>query len=654
MELTMKKLLLLAIILFSSIANAVTLAPSPNIVTTNMYEVSKQGNDSNPCTPSRPCLTLAGATAKVTKPNSIIYVRNGTYDETVKSNVAVGVTVWCQDPNKTTIRPVAPFPTGIEDHIFTLFSNVDGVFGNQAIMNCDLTGNSRYGRGAISIKGRSNVSVLYNKIRDFEDHGVDFHGVYDDPLVTAVPNKWATGNKFNYNECINSATFSGYGRGCLQVGGQDGMEIIGNFCRQQGRGGANTNGWCIKYLDGGGFSRGKILYNDFLRDEINGDSFKFDMEFLHITNNTEVAYNRFGGALDVNSVYSTDGGSVALDYHDNIVGPDAFISTCKSGTLHCLTSGLILEFSSDGVMIRNNTFKNMTRPLIFEGHNGGVIFKNISFINNVAYNICSGVTANMGGGVNEMYNLKFIGNTLTSASNTLCDTNIGLFIPTPAGGTRNVMIVNNIIKDFNSTTSAPIFVAGGRIDELLIDSNLFFNNGFSNNTWLNNVVSTNTIELNTVKSDPLFNNGSGLPVTAGSFVVGKKYTILTFGTTNFSAIGGGAASVIVKAPSIQKNRQYQIVAVGTTDFTAIGASANTTGTVFTATASGLGTGTAIEQYRTFTATGVGSGTGTAVADDFTLDAASPARTTGRLHMNVIDRSGRRRFNATTSIGAYDY
>lgn len=44
-------------------------------------------------------------------------------------------------------------------------------------------------------------------------------------------------------------------------------------------------------------------------------------------------------------------------------------------------------------------------------------------------------------------------------------------------------------------------------------------------------------------------------------------------------------------------RKYKIVTVGTTSFTSIGASSNTIGVVFTATGVGSGTGTALESYR---------------------------------------------------------
>jgi hypothetical protein len=68
----------------------------------------------------------------------------------------------------------------------------------------------------------------------------------------------------------------------------------------------------------------------------------------------------------------------------------------------------------------------------------------------------------------------------------------------------------------------------------------------------------NTVLINSA-SEPTISDDA--EITAGSFVVGKTYTIKS---------------------------------VGTTDFTAIGASSNTVGVVFTATGVGSGTGTASE------------------------------------------------------------
>jgi len=124
-------------------------------------------------------------------------------------------------------------------------------------------------------------------------------------------------------------------------------------------------------------------------------------------------------------------------------------------------------------------------------------------------------------------------------------------------------------------------------------------------------------------------------VTAGNFVVGATYTILTVGTTNFVAIGASsdtvgvvftatgvgsgtgtattpspnrylktdgtntsfdqfnlASTTTVTAGSFVIGTTYTILTVGTTSFTSIGAASNTVGVVFTATGAGSGTGTA--------------------------------------------------------------
>ena len=77
---------------------------------------------------------------------------------------------------------------------------------------------------------------------------------------------------------------------------------------------------------------------------------------------------------------------------------------------------------------------------------------------------------------------------------------------------------------------------------------------------------------------------SVLSVNAGSFVVGTSYTITSLGTDTLTTVTAGAFVI---------GTVYTILTAGTTDFVAEqSATANTVGTVFTATATGTGTGTA--------------------------------------------------------------
>lgn len=103
-------------------------------------------------------------------------------------------------------------------------------------------------------------------------------------------------------------------------------------------------------------------------------------------------------------------------------------------------------------------------------------------------------------------------------------------------------------------------------------------------------------------------------VTAGSFVTGAEYKIRSVGTTDFTLIGAssntpgvqffatgagtgtGTATYLqgetVTAGSFVVGQTYTILTLGTTSWTAIGATANTVGVTFTATGVGTGTGTA--------------------------------------------------------------
>ena len=104
-------------------------------------------------------------------------------------------------------------------------------------------------------------------------------------------------------------------------------------------------------------------------------------------------------------------------------------------------------------------------------------------------------------------------------------------------------------------------------------------------------------------------NQGDLSSTAGNFVAGVTYTIVSTGTTDFTLIGAanstpgtvfeatgigagtGTATSTTVAGDFNIGVTYIIVSTGTTDFTLIGAADSNPGTVFVATGIGIGTGT---------------------------------------------------------------
>lgn len=117
------------------------------------------------------------------------------------------------------------------------------------------------------------------------------------------------------------------------------------------------------------------------------------------------------------------------------------------------------------------------------------------------------------------------------------------------------------------------------------------------------------------------------PVTdVSALIIGQQYKITTVGTTDFTLLGASANTVgtiftatstgLTNAGSFVIGDSYKIVTVGNTDFVAIGASSNTIGVTFTATGIGSGNGTALQ------------GTGTVTAQTYTTVTVSASHVTG--------------------------
>jgi len=129
-------------------------------------------------------------------------------------------------------------------------------------------------------------------------------------------------------------------------------------------------------------------------------------------------------------------------------------------------------------------------------------------------------------------------------------------------------------------------------------------------TTLNLSVSLDVVDLTTTTTTavPLgtYTNGTTpvdiVPAPAAS-TIRKVNGLSIYGRDTVSKIiriyvvDATATTGLITAGAFLVGNDYQIVSVGTTDFTLIGASANTVGVIFTATGVGTGTGTAATCYQ---------------------------------------------------------
>ncbi len=320
------------------------------------YYISPTGNDATGTgTITNPWKTLFKATSTVTAAGNIIHILPGTYTETQTSNLRAGVSLEGEGVATTIILGNM---TGQWSNLLSLDSP-QNTNGNQSISGFTINGqyvsesNFRTWIG-IWISGRSNVNVHDMRIINFYYAGAIYDG-FDATSPMSDPGVSATGNKFNNNDVDNCATiYNGSGSGCLNIGGQTGMEILNNSIVNVSR--ANfKNGWPIKYWDNG-YLKGCKINNNILKKSPyvatywgeNGD-WDFAIELFNISG-LEIGYNQIQGAVDLN--YNHTGNyAYSVWAHHNILDHVTPNYTHPE-------SGFILEFATVNGIFENNIINN--------------------------------------------------------------------------------------------------------------------------------------------------------------------------------------------------------------------------------------------------------------------------------------------------------
>lgn len=436
-----------------------------NALFANHYYISPNGSDKGSGSSGSPWQSLYMATASATKPGDVIHVQPGTYIESTRCTLAPGVSIEGEGEN-CIIQS-----TLVEQFLAILIlTSPEGTDGNQHISGIKLSGNNRATSWGIEIRGRSNVSISNCVITDFEETGVFFGGRNDNE--NAPPKIFATGNIFHHNKLTNCAKFDGFGRGCLTIGGQEGMLIYDNTITQTGRP-YGTNGWPIKGGNDGFLKGCKIYNNKIIKQAFDGISWDFAIELFDVSG-LEIYGNIIVGAIDLNR-QSKDKYAYSVYVHDNIIGPE---------TLHNLMeNGVILEFSTEDAIIAHNEFRNIGTAVFFTCRAGSSV-TNVYIKNNTCTNIGvtngnhKGFAINVLGYPDEGYYLEnlvidsnqFIGNSKERPYYGIAITN--------AAKVKSVFIRNNTLQNFSAAcvTANPAWVA----DTILVDNNILIANGYAN------------------------------------------------------------------------------------------------------------------------------------------------------------------------------
>lgn len=172
--------------------------------------------------------------------------------------------------------------------------------------------------------------------------------------------------------------------------------------------------------------------------------------------------------------------------------------------------------------------------------------------------------------------------------------------------TGNITTILPAVSGYVIGANAPILVTDTLLGALgKVQGQIDSKSAITGNEIITNVQSVNGLKVS-----------SGVIDTVGYLTLSQPYTIQTLGSTTNTQWNTIAGTTNVTAGSFVPGRTYVIVSPGSTDFTLIGAANNTIGTSFIATGVGSGTGTALQTYligSTFTCADIGTSLGNGTA-----------------------------------------
>ena len=246
-----------------------------------------------------------------------------------------------------------------------------------------------------------------------------------------------------------------------------------------------------------------------------------------------------------------------------------------------------------------------------------------------------------------------------------------------------ITIYNSTVIGNTTAAGTGIAIAAG--DKIMVwsDGTNFYDVQASNLTGILSIAKGGTGQTTANAAFNALAPAQTSTVSAGSFIVGATYTILTVGTTDFTLIGSVSNTVgvsfvatgvgsgtgtattplpgrylktdgantswdqfhlasvnTVTAGSFVIGTTYTILTVGTTSFTSIGAASNTIGIVFTATGVGTGTGTAFtaDYVGLLPVTSGGTGVTTSTGSGNLVLSTSPTLDTPTLNTPTLNFS----------------
>jgi len=499
----MKKILIILFLFLSILVSGTT-----------YYIDSDDGHDdTGDGSSGNPWKTLAYACTIVSSPD-IIHVNAGIYNETARANLAVGVSI-IGEGDGSYLRYVYA-PSSSNDAAILLNSSAPTpTNGNQSISYIKIDGNAYTATRAICVNYRNNVLIHHVTFTGFNYSGITFDSS-NDSYPNPPTSTYATGNKVyncTFTDCTNRANESGQ----IRIEGQDNLLVYSNTLTAIGR----TLGLNGNNITSNWNTRLKFYSNNFYRNPDEGSNWNFFFEYWHAEGEDEIYNNTFngGGVIDIVNV-EKGAYSWGIKIHDN----DFLINSQIPKGYRTIQA---IDFEERGkyesIYVYNNYIKNYPNGifLLATMNEEDVYIDDIYIYCNIMENVgysnytyCYGIFVNGEQTTYDGYvdNINIWNNTILSGSGK---SNVGIRWQV-YGAVTNVSIRNNIIRGFNNYPIQFTYqLAGGTVDILSVENNLYYLNGTDAGYYVGATI-TNKTEQNNNVGNPYFLSSTNFHLTASS------------------------------------------------------------------------------------------------------------------------------------------
>lgn len=484
------------------------------------YYVDVSGNNSNNGSIGSPWQTLTNACSKVTTPGDIIHLNAGTFNESSRSNLSVGVSIEGAGTDATIINMKYAAASSADAAI--LLNSSSATSGNQSISNLTLNGSNLTATRAICINYRNNVSVHHIKVINFYASAAFFRGSNQNWDVEPTP--YGSGNSLYNCTVSNCGTRSSSESASIRINGQKGFLLHDNTLTQTSRA-SGQNGNII----GGEWNKDlKIHDNIFTKSDDEGGQWNFFFELWHWQGGGEIYANTFNGAatMDIVDVVKSTSEYGLKIYNNKYLVANTVPFTAHQVYSICVEGRSHLEY----MYINDNYFKNVPNAVEYnltvnagEGYSSFNV-NHIYIHNNVLENVgmtdlsnyplwieASGSNSNMTLDYFYIYN-----NSIQSVNNSnKALTGIQWDVE---GKFSNLFIQNNIISNcrnyamtFNSNLS------GSTLSNVTVNNNLYYGNGTNATDF--KMTATSKTDNNNITANPLFVSSTDYKLQANSSAI---------------------------------------------------------------------------------------------------------------------------------------